>query len=88
MTYLAVLLPSLAATRAFTDRVLRQLPVEVREAADRVRPLVKPELTSTLFLAVSTHKPATPLGRRAMRLLKELVSASADGELTGHNRTR
>lgn len=38
----AVLLPSLTATRAFTDRVILQLPVEVREAAAAIQPLVRP----------------------------------------------
>jgi len=38
----AVLLPSLGATQTFAQRVIRELPVEVREAADRVRPLVRP----------------------------------------------
>jgi LysR family nitrogen assimilation transcriptional regulator len=38
-----------------------------------LRPLVKPSLTSTLFMAVSAHKPITPLGRRAMRMLKDLI---------------
>ncbi len=38
----AVVLPSLAASRAFTARVLSQLPVEVREAAEQVRPWVRP----------------------------------------------
>ena len=38
----AVLLPSLAATQAFSDRVVLQLPVEVREAAEQVKPFVKP----------------------------------------------
>jgi len=38
----AVLVPSLAVTRAFTARTLNQLPVEAREAAERVKPLVKP----------------------------------------------
>lgn len=53
-----------------------------------MRLLVSPELTSTLFLAVSAHKPATPLGRRAMRLLHELVVASAEGGSTAHNKKR
>jgi hypothetical protein len=38
----AVLVPSLAATRAFAARVLLQLPVEVREAAEQVKPYVRP----------------------------------------------
>ena len=44
------------------------------------RPLMKPGLTSTFFLAVSAHKPITPLGRQAFRLLQDLVVAnSAEG---------
>ena len=38
----AVLVPSLGATRAFSERVINQLPVEVREAAEKVRPYVGP----------------------------------------------
>ena len=38
-----------------------------------VRPLVDPVLTSTLCLAVSAHKPATPLMMQAQRLLRELA---------------
>ncbi len=38
----AVLLPSLAGTRAFTERVLSQLPVEVLEAAAQVKPFARP----------------------------------------------
>ncbi|MCK9381409.1 MAG: LysR substrate-binding domain-containing protein [Sulfuritalea sp.] len=49
-----------------------------RPEAFSLRPLVKPGLTSTLFLAVSAHKPVTPLGRRAMRLLQDLLAASVD----------
>ena len=49
-----------------------------RPEAFSLRPLVKPSLTSTLFLAVSAHKPVTPLGRRAMRLLQDLLAASVE----------
>jgi LysR family nitrogen assimilation transcriptional regulator len=49
-----------------------------RPEAFSLRPLVKPVLTSTLFLAVSAHKPATPLGRQVLRMLQELVQASAN----------
>ena len=49
-----------------------------RPEAFSLRPLVKPSLTSTLFLAVSAHKPVTPLGRRAMHLLQDLLAASID----------
>jgi LysR family nitrogen assimilation transcriptional regulator len=43
----------------------------------RIRALVDPELASTLCLAVSAHKPATPLVKRALRLLRELVMVHA-----------
>ena len=41
------------------------------------RPLIEPRVTSTLCLAVSAHKPATPLGKHVFRLLRELLLASA-----------
>src|SRR5262249_2681124 len=37
----AVLVPSLGATQAFAERVIRELPVETRAAAEQVRPLVR-----------------------------------------------
>ena len=40
-----------------------------------VRPIVDPELVSVLFLAQSATKPATPLTRRAARLLTDLIDA-------------
>lgn len=45
-------------------------------AAFRLRPLAAPRLTSTLCLAVSAHKPATPLSRHVFRMLRELVVAA------------
>jgi LysR family nitrogen assimilation transcriptional regulator len=45
-------------------------------AAFRFRPLVEPRLTSTLCLAVSAHKPATPLSKHVFRMLRELVLAA------------
>lgn len=42
-------------------------------ASFKVRPLVEPVLTSTLCLAVSAHKPATPLMKQAQRMLREMV---------------
>jgi len=51
----------------------------------RVRPLAEGVLTSTLCIAVSAHKPATPLVRQASRLLRELVVASA---VPGHAHNR
>ena len=56
-------------------------------AAFRMRPLAESVLRSTLCMAVSAHKPATPLLKQATRLLRELVEASA-GEPTLHNRMR
>jgi len=56
-------------------------------AAFRVRPLAEAVLTSTLCTAVSAHKPATPLVKQAMRLLRELVVASVERPLA-HNRMR
>ena len=44
--------------------------------AFRLRPLGEPRLTSTLCLAVSAHKPATPLSKHVFRLLRELVVAA------------
>jgi LysR family nitrogen assimilation transcriptional regulator len=55
-----------------------------RAAAYRVQPLEGAALTSTLCLAVSAHKPATPLVRKAMRLLRELTVASVGPE-SSHN---
>lgn len=49
-------------------------------ATFKVRPLVDPALTSTLCLAVSAHKPATPLIKQAQRLLRERVMERAGHE--------
>lgn len=40
-----------------------------------LRPLTEPRLTSTLCLAVSAHKLATPLLKHALRLPREMVTA-------------
>ncbi len=56
-------------------------------AAFRMRPLAEAVLTSTLCMAVSAHKPATPLLKQAMRLLRELVHASV-AKPAVHNRMR
>lgn len=55
--------------------------------------LVEPRLTSTLCLAVSAHKPSTPLTKHVLRLLRELILAAAEAEsppVPGHphNKTR
>lgn len=59
-----------------------------RPEAFSLRPLVKPSLSSTFFLAVSAHKPSTPLGRQAFRLLQELVVSSSAGCSDAHIKTR
>ena len=48
-----------------------------RPEAFEFRPLTKPALNSMFFLAVSAHKPATPLGRLDFKLLQELVVSTA-----------
>ena len=61
-----------------------------------LRPLAEPRLTSTLCLAVSAHKPATPLLKHVLRLLRELILAAAGDtqtvhgalQSTAHNKTR
>jgi len=59
-----------------------------RPEAFTLRPLVKPSLTSTFFIAVSAHKPSTPLSRQAFRLLQELVISSSTGSGGAHIKTR
>ena len=54
--------------------------------AFRLRTLVEPRITSTLCLAVSAHKPATPLSKCVFRMLREhIVTAVGD---QAHNKTR
>ncbi len=55
-------------------------------AAFRMRTLVEPRITSTLCLAVSAHKPATPLSKRVFRMLRELIVAAVGEQ--AHNKTR
>lgn len=58
-------------------------------AAFRFRPLVEPPLSSTLCLAVSAHKPATPLSRHVFRMLRELVVATGKAQNPpSHNKLR
>lgn len=58
-------------------------------AAFRLRPIVAPRLTSTLCLAVSAHKPATPLSRHVFRMLRELVVAAGKAQhAASHNKLR
>lgn len=47
--------------------------------AFRVRPLVKPNLASKLWLACSAQKPTTPLMHHAMRMLGDLLLSRASG---------
>ncbi len=56
-------------------------------SAFRMRPLTDRVLSSTLCLAVSAHKPATPLLKQATRLLRELVLARVARPVI-HNRMR
>ncbi len=57
-----------------------------------LRTLVEPRLTSTLCLVVSAHKPATPLVKHMLRLLRELLLAAARSwpspPARAHNKTR
>lgn len=57
-------------------------------AAFRLRPLVEPRLTSTLCLAVSAHKPATPLLKHVFRMLHELAAAAGGAQTALHNKIR
>jgi LysR family nitrogen assimilation transcriptional regulator len=57
-------------------------------ASLRVRPLADAVLRSTLCMAISAHKPATPLLRQASGLLRELVLASVEPRARAHNRMR
>jgi LysR family transcriptional regulator, nitrogen assimilation regulatory protein len=54
-----------------------------------VRPLADAALKSTLCLAVSAHKPATPLVKQAARLLRELLVERVGVPARGsHNKNR
>jgi LysR family transcriptional regulator, nitrogen assimilation regulatory protein len=56
-----------------------------------LRKLVEPRLTSTLCLAVSAHKPSTPLTKHVLRLLRELILAAAEAvppATVGRTRTK
>jgi LysR family nitrogen assimilation transcriptional regulator len=55
--------------------------------AFRVQPLAAGALISRLCMAVSAHKPATPLVKQAMRLLRGLVVASVERPRV-HNKVR
>jgi LysR family nitrogen assimilation transcriptional regulator len=53
-----------------------------------LRPLTEPRLKSTLCLATSAHKPATPLVKYVLRLLRELILAAAEAVPVAHNKMR
>ena len=58
-----------------------------------LRKLTEPSLTSTLCLAVSAHKPLTPLTKHVLRLLRELILVAAETvpptpQSRAHNKTR
>lgn len=57
-------------------------------AAFRLRPIIEPRLTSTLCLAVSAHKPATPLSKHVFRMLRELVVAAGRAQDASYNKAR
>lgn len=48
--------------------------IEHHPEAFTLREIVNPGLSSTLCLAISAHKPITPLTRRVMLLLRELIN--------------
>lgn len=50
------------------------IAIEHQPEAFILRPLVQPHLTSTLCLAISAHKPITPLTKHVMQLLRELIT--------------
>lgn len=50
-----------------------------QDSAFRMRPLAESVLRSTLCMAVSAHKPATPLLKQATRLLRDLVVSGVGG---------
>jgi LysR family nitrogen assimilation transcriptional regulator len=56
--------------------------------AFRLRTLVEPRITSTLCLAVSAHKPMTPLSRRVLRMLRERIVAAVGADAATHNKLR
>ncbi|MCX7172191.1 MAG: LysR substrate-binding domain-containing protein, partial [Proteobacteria bacterium] len=69
------------------------LAVSGQPAAYVLRKLVDPPLTSILCLGVSAHKPATPLTKHMLRLLRELILAAAKAEPSAtpsraHNKMR
>lgn len=53
------------------------IAIEYQPEDFMLRPLVEPNLTSTLCLAISAHKPITPLTKQVMQLLRELLAKEA-----------
>jgi LysR family nitrogen assimilation transcriptional regulator len=52
------------------------IAIEQRPEDFILRPLAKPQLMSTLCLAISAHKPVTPLTKHVMHILREMVAKS------------
>jgi LysR family nitrogen assimilation transcriptional regulator len=53
-----------------------------------LRPLAEPRLVSTLCLAVSAHKPATPLTKHVQHLLRELILATPGAAAQRYNNSQ
>lgn len=49
------------------------IAIEQHPEAFILRPLAQPQLMSTLCLAISAHKPVTPLTKHVMNLMRELI---------------
>jgi LysR family transcriptional regulator, nitrogen assimilation regulatory protein len=50
------------------------IAIEQQPEAFILRPLAQPQMMSTLCLAISAHKPVTPLTKHVMQLLRELIT--------------
>jgi LysR family nitrogen assimilation transcriptional regulator len=55
------------------------ITIDKQPEAFILRPLAQPQLMSTLCLAISAHKPVTPLNKHVMHLLRELIAKSPGG---------
>jgi LysR family transcriptional regulator, nitrogen assimilation regulatory protein len=58
------------------------IAIEQRPEDFILRPLAKPQLVSTLCLAISAHKPVTPLTKHVMEFLREMVAKSPSERAT------
>jgi LysR family nitrogen assimilation transcriptional regulator len=58
------------------------IAIEQRPEDFILRPLAKPQLVSTLCLAISAHKPVTPLTKHVMEFLREMVARSPSERAT------